>query len=177
MCAGPVCSKDYQYSCPRANGTLHCGNFTLSPEVGSNLNLSCRLPWHRLIWSGKNMVLTYHWTKQLSDGSFEHLMASNHSDLLVENLNKTDEGEYRCSLRDQDGNIFSNLSWTVHVLSPTPPPGKDPDNNGTNNDGGGGGGLTPWEIAAIAAGVCSGLLAFAGCVLLIRKWWKNRDKK
>ncbi|XP_068594928.1 izumo sperm-egg fusion protein 1 [Brachionichthys hirsutus] len=117
------------YICPSPTGQQDCGVFAVQAEEGGQAVLNCFLPWHRLLFGKRDYH--YSWaagvpgTKKLNESSFNVLVVTEDSSVVLNQLQADEQGTYRCSLQDPNGVVFYQVAFllTVDLLpDPTPRP-------------------------------------------------------
>ncbi|XP_037536219.1 izumo sperm-egg fusion protein 1 [Nematolebias whitei] len=107
------------YICPSPTGQQDCGVFPVEAEEGGQAVLDCFLPWHRLLLGKPEYH--YSWaprkpgTKKLDESDFTALVVTPDSFVVLNQLHLDEEGTYRCSLQDQSGVVFFQVSFLLSV--------------------------------------------------------------
>ncbi|XP_078107208.1 izumo sperm-egg fusion protein 1 isoform X2 [Sander vitreus] len=107
------------YICPSPSGQLDCGEYPVLAEEGGQAVLNCFLPWHRLLL--ERPEYHYSWapsvpgTEKLIDSDFKALVVTDDSSVVLNQLHMDEQGTYRCSLQDQSGTVFYQVTFLLAV--------------------------------------------------------------
>ncbi|TDH13043.1 hypothetical protein EPR50_G00052570 [Perca flavescens] len=107
------------YICPSPSGQLDCGEYPVLAEEGGQAVLNCFLPWHRLLL--ERPEYHYSWapgvpgTEKLIERDFKALVVTDDSSVVLNQLHVDEQGTYRCSLLDQSGTVFYQVTFLLAV--------------------------------------------------------------
>ncbi|XP_032372744.1 izumo sperm-egg fusion protein 1 isoform X1 [Etheostoma spectabile] len=107
------------YICPSPSGQLDCGEYPVLAEEGGQAVLKCFLPWHRLLL--EKPEYHYSWapgvpgTVKLIESNFKALVVTDDSSVVLNQLHMDEQGTYRCSLQDQRGTVFYQVTFLLTV--------------------------------------------------------------
>ncbi|XP_032372745.1 uncharacterized protein LOC116690099 isoform X2 [Etheostoma spectabile] len=88
-------------------------------EEGGQAVLKCFLPWHRLLL--EKPEYHYSWapgvpgTVKLIESNFKALVVTDDSSVVLNQLHMDEQGTYRCSLQDQRGTVFYQVTFLLTV--------------------------------------------------------------
>ncbi|XP_039658704.1 izumo sperm-egg fusion protein 1 isoform X3 [Perca fluviatilis] len=88
-------------------------------EEGGQAVLNCFLPWHRLLLGRPEYH--YSWvpgvpaTEKLIERDFKALVVTDDSSVVLNQLHVDEQGTYRCSLQDQSGTVFYQVTFLLAV--------------------------------------------------------------
>ncbi|KAM3610230.1 uncharacterized protein V6R79_001010 [Siganus canaliculatus] len=105
--------------CPSPTGQQDCGEYPVHTEEGGQAVLDCFLPWHRLLL--EKTEYHYSWApsvpvaKKLNEADFKSLVVTRDSSVVLNQLHVDEQGTYRCSLRDQNGSVFYQVTFPLTV--------------------------------------------------------------
>ncbi|KAM4746648.1 izumo sperm-egg fusion protein 1 [Anableps anableps] len=114
-----VSCKYKMYICPSVSDQLDCGVTPVQAEEGGQAVLDCFLPWHRLHL--EKLEYFYSWvpgepgTKKLTEKDFKTLVVTPDSSVVLNQLHLDEQGTYRCSLQNQNGAIFYQVTFLLTV--------------------------------------------------------------
>ncbi|XP_039658705.1 izumo sperm-egg fusion protein 1 isoform X4 [Perca fluviatilis] len=107
------------YICRSPSGQLDCGEYPVLAEEGGQAVLNCFLPWHRLLLGRPEYH--YSWvpgvpaTEKLIERDFKALVVTDDSSVVLNQLHVDEQGTYRCSLQDQSGTVFYQVTFLLAV--------------------------------------------------------------
>ncbi|XP_041856469.1 izumo sperm-egg fusion protein 1 [Melanotaenia boesemani] len=107
------------YICPSPSGQQDCGEYPMQAEEGGQAVLNCFLPWHRLLLGQPEYYFTWApgvpGTKKLDESDFTALVVTHDSSVVLNQLHVDEQGTYRCSLIDQNGTIYYEVTFLLTV--------------------------------------------------------------
>ncbi|XP_068078946.1 izumo sperm-egg fusion protein 1 isoform X2 [Danio rerio] len=105
------------FTCLSAKPPLDCGEHHLEADEGEEVVLDCFLSWHTLVVGQTEYHYSWHpgETNVLFDGEYEELVVTKESKIVLNQLSVSEEGSYRCLLKDQKGTALSRTFFQLEV--------------------------------------------------------------
>ncbi|XP_056319348.1 izumo sperm-egg fusion protein 1 [Danio aesculapii] len=105
------------FTCLSAKPPLDCGEHHLEADEGEEVVLDCFLSWHTLVVGQTEYHYSWHpgETNLLFDGEYEELVVTKESKIVLNQLSVSEEGSYRCLLKDQKGTALSRTFFQLKV--------------------------------------------------------------
>ncbi|XP_073765139.1 izumo sperm-egg fusion protein 1 isoform X8 [Danio rerio] len=87
----------------------------LEADEGEEVVLDCFLSWHTLVVGQTEYHYSWHpgETNVLFDGEYEELVVTKESKIVLNQLSVSEEGSYRCLLKDQKGTALSRTFFQL----------------------------------------------------------------
>ncbi|XP_073765136.1 izumo sperm-egg fusion protein 1 isoform X5 [Danio rerio] len=103
------------FTCLSAKPPLDCGEHHLEADEGEEVVLDCFLSWHTLVVGQTEYHYSWHpgETNVLFDGEYEELVVTKESKIVLNQLSVSEEGSYRCLLKDQKGTALSRTFFQL----------------------------------------------------------------
>ncbi|KAM4615779.1 izumo sperm-egg fusion protein 1 [Polymixia lowei] len=109
------------HTCSSPTHQQDCGEYPVQAEERGQAVLDCYLPWHSLVQGRPEY--NYSWfpgvpgTKKLVESDFRPLVVTDDSSVVLNQLRVDEQGTYRCSLQDRNGNIYSKVTFLLNVTA------------------------------------------------------------